>query len=57
MKVNSVAAGGSTLVLLVIVFAGATLLSTGCSALDQQRTVDLNQPKEVRLTEKQGACG
>ncbi len=37
--------------------ASTALLSAGCSALQGPRAADSHRPKEVRLTEKEGACG
>ena len=44
------------MLLTKLALAGVVLLSSGCSALHQPQGADLRQPKEVRLTESQGAC-
>lgn len=44
------------MLITMLVLAGVVLLSSGCSALHQPQGADLRQPKEVRLTESQGAC-
>ncbi len=41
----------------MLALAGVVLLSSGCSALHQSQAADVRQPKEVRLTESEGACG
>ncbi len=42
---------------IALLLASAALLSAGCSALQRPHAADPHQPKEVRLTEKEGACG
>ncbi len=45
------------LLVAAVVLAGVVLLAGGTLALYQPQTAELRAPKEVRLTEKQGACG
>src|SRR5512142_1933689 len=42
---------------IALLLASAALLSAGCSTLQGPHAADPHQPKEVRLTEKEGACG
>ncbi len=41
----------------MLALVGVVLLSSGCSALHQPQAADVRQPKEVRLTQSEGACG
>ncbi len=47
----------SLLLAMALLLAWDTVFLAACSALHQPQDADLRQPKEVRLTEKEGACG
>ncbi len=47
----------SNLMAVPLLFAVTALLSAGCSTPHQSQGANVRQPKEVRLTESEGACG